>query len=242
MTDLHARDGWRWLMRQLEAGFDILYPTRCSGCGREGAIWCDGCQDKLQVIEHWICDWCGEPLGTKSSCRICQIRDFPIQARSYARYEGPLARALLMLKYRPNRSLANVMGGWLAGVVASEGWNITRVIPVPLSAKRLRRRGYNQAALLGSSIANLLELPFKADLLERCRETRSQVGLDAEGRQRNVADAFRVRRPLEANETLLVVDDLFTTGATMAACASVLIEAGAGHLYGLTVARAVGRT
>jgi ComF family protein len=228
-------------MRQIEAGFDFLYPARCSGCGSEGAIWCESCQTQVRVIAGRFCDWCGEPLSSAVSCRLCKARDLPLKARSYAYYEGPLARALLMLKYRPNRTLANLIGEWLSAVVQSEGWGITRVVPVPLGPDRMRQRGYNQAALLSLSLAKQIEVPNESDLLERHRETRSQVGLDAPERHLNVAGAFRVRRPVKSDEALLLVDDLFTTGATMAACGHALIESGAHQLYGLTVARAVGR-
>jgi ComF family protein len=164
-----------------------------------------------------------------------------MKARSYAHYEGSIARALLMLKYRPSRSLADVMGGWLAVLVESQGWEISTIVPVPLGVERMKQRGYNQAALLGGALAKRLGVPIENELLERHRETRSQVGLDPHARHENVHGAFHAVREIRLDERCLLVDDLFTTGATLAACAYALLEAGSRNLYAVTVARATGR-
>jgi len=112
------------------------------------------------------------------------------------------------------------------------------VVPVPLSKERRRRRGYNQMDLVAKALAGLLGLPCKTDALSRVRDTRSQVGLDAVARHRNVQDAFLARREAVQGSVILLVDDLFTTGATLAACAAALREAGSGEVYALTVGRA----
>ncbi len=112
------------------------------------------------------------------------------------------------------------------------------LVPVPLGAERLRARGFNQAALLARELARLIDVPVEERALRRVRETRSQVGLGPEERQRNVAEAFVAVGDLVLDESPLIIDDLTTTGATMSACARALRSAGAVAVHGLAVAKA----
>jgi predicted amidophosphoribosyltransferase len=162
--------------------------------------------------------------------------DFPV--RSYARSRGPLVRALLHLRYRPNDRLAAVMGRWLASVVQREHWHPTLVLAVPLGPERLRRRGYNQAALIAAHLAASLDLPSSEAALARIRETRSQVGLDGAALQLNVAGAFQADARILRESVVCLVDDLCTTGATLTACGRACVEADARSVHGLTVGRA----
>lgn len=171
-------------------------------------------------------------------CSLCRARPFPLTARSFALYDGPLARAIVSLKYRPNRALARVMAGWLGEVCRREGWRPTLVVPVPLGRDRLRRRGYNQASLIASALADRLGLPMEDSALRRVRETRSQVGLDPASRLANVQGAFQADPGPFQGKHVLLVDDLFTTGATLAACAEALMDVGAEQVHGITVGRA----
>lgn len=164
--------------------------------------------------------------------------ELPLIARSYARYQGPLVRAVLHLKYRPNRRLARRMAEWLAEICRREAWPLELVLPVPLSRRRQRFRGYNQAGLVASALAELLQVPFSADGVWRVRETRSQVGLDLALRARNVRGAFQADPGVIQGRAVLLVDDLFTTGATLAACAESLWAAGARQVFAVTVGRA----
>jgi len=163
-----------------------------------------------------------------TSCR--QAFAFPV--RSYARYRGPLVRALLHLKYRPNRQLAKVMGSWLARIVLREAWTSTLLVPVPLGPDRIRRRGYNQAGLIAASLAAKLDLPSSEAALIRIRETRSQVGLDGAARQQNVAGAFQAQAEILGGSLVCLVDDLCTTGATLMACGQACLQAHARRVYG----------
>jgi competence protein ComFC len=185
-----------------------------------------------------FCPRCGASLPSGRGCRDCRARAFPLVARSFARYEGPLRRAILQLKYRPNRRLAAVMGGWLADLYRGQAWQATLILPVPLAGRRQRLRGYNQASLIASALAERVALPMEEGGLRRVRETPSQVGLDPAGRLQNVEGAFEANPAVVHNQTLLVIDDLFTTGATLAACAQAGLRAGARRVYALTVARA----
>ncbi len=158
--------------------------------------------------------------------------------RSFARYKPPLVHAILMLKYQPNRQLAHRMADWLQGLVRRAAWRPDSVVPVPLAPERFRTRGYNQAELISHELAALLHLASIPNMLFRARETRTQVGLHPEERWRNVLGAFQADPELADGQDVLLVDDLYTTGATLAACAEALYEAGAAHVFGVTVGRA----
>ena len=176
--------------------------------------------------------------GGSSVCTACRGLPWPQPTRSYAFYQGPLVTALLALKYRPDRSLAQRMSAWLAGLVHQEGWRPDLIVPVPLGPDRARRRGFNQARLLAEPLAGQVHGIATPEALLRIRDTQSQVGLDPLARRKNVAGAFRAEEGLVTGKRILLVDDLCTTGATLAACAEALQEAGARTVWAVTVARA----
>lgn len=221
------------------AGIDLIFPSRCPGCGKVGVAWCESCTSAILHISPPICRACGSPNTTPvRRCDLCV--DYPqgFQVRAYAKYQGPMLKAILHLKYRPNRQLAQLMGRWLSEVVSKERWSAEIIIPVPLGSKRMRSRGYNQASLIAKGLADQLNVTFREDLLTRRRETKSQVGLDPLERKNNVQKAFLAKDGLSRDLTILLVDDLVTTGATLIACAQALHDVGIQRVYGITVARA----
>jgi competence protein ComFC len=221
-----------------QATLDLVFPPKCVSCGTAGDIWCPACDQSLQRLSGAMCTWCGRPVETGHLCAACQRQPSPLRVRSYARYKPPLVSAILMLKYQPNRQLARRMAGWLAELLERAAWRAEMVVPVPLAPDRLRRRGYNQAGLIAAELAELLHLPPAPEALVRARETRTQVGLAPEERWRNVRGAFLADPALAKGRLILLVDDLYTTGATLSACAEALYEAGGGEVFGLTVGRA----
>jgi ComF family protein len=142
------------------------------------------------------------------------------------------------MKYQPNRKLASRMGAWLHEISVPVHSRRARIVPVPLGEVRKRERGYNQADLIASEFAEISERLYFGQALRRVRETRSQVGLNLAERQENVFGAFVADPQQVSGKVILLVDDLFTTGATMSACAEALHQAGAGTVVGLSVARA----
>ena len=147
-------------------------------------------------------------------------------------------RALLQLKYRPNRRLAKIMGKWLAGMVLKTNWNAKIIIPVPLGEARKKQRGYNQAELIAQEMARELMLPCEPNYLMRIRETNSQVGLVPIQRWKNVAGAFITTSSIKGIEGVILVDDLRTTGATLSSCAYTIRQAGGRRVCAATVAQA----
>lgn len=131
-----------------------------------------------------------------------------------------------------------MMGGWLNELYEREGWHASVVVPVPLSDHRMRERGFNQAGLLAEAFGGRANLEVEMRQLERIEDTRSQVGLDPYERWENVKKAFSAEPGTFEGVDVLVIDDLFTTGATLSACASALRIGGAQSIVGLTVARA----
>ena len=216
---------------------DLVLPPRCGGCGAVGALYCERCRRRTRRLEEPTCRRCGvevEHARTSCGCRG-RLRHLT-RLRSAAAYEGPLENALHRLKYEGRRPLAAPLAMLLAERLAVEGLAAGAVSWVPLHPARRRRRGYNQAELLGRELARLCALPV-AEGLQRTRDTPPQVGLDRLRRLDNVRGAFAWGGGPLQRLPLLVVDDVATTGATLEACAAALKAAGAGPVIGLTVAR-----
>ena len=135
--------------------------------------------------------------------------------------------------------MGEILARTLLDKLSNLGWQVDFIVPVPGSLARKKTRGYNQASLLGFPVALGLGIPFRSRALVKTRETRSQVGLSFAERRQNVLEAFLASRDLAAGKSVLVVDDVTTSGATMQACAFALMRQGARQVYGLTLARAV---
>jgi len=238
MLHSFARPRLRSLQRWLEAGVDLVFPPLCAGCGTPGVEWCAECDGRLARILAPVCTRCGRPVGRGPVCPDCRRKALPLEARAYAEYSGPLVPALLQMKYRPNRRLGGVMSGWLMELVSREAWSVDLVTAVPLSSRRQAVRGYNQSDLIAHKLSDRLGIQFSSEALSRIRDTRSQVGLDPLARAINVRGAFSANKNLVEGRRILIVDDLFTTGATLAACHAALSSAGAQRAYGISVGRA----
>ncbi|GAB4499804.1 MAG: ComF family protein [Anaerolineales bacterium] len=231
------------LYQGLWGGLDWLYPPICGGCSTRGNRWCPDCQKNVQRLDHLtICPTCGQPdaRDAHTPCKRCQQHPPKfIAARSWGAFAGPLQHALHRLKYRRDLALGEILARHLIEQITHLNWQFDTVIPVPLSAKRLRERGYNQAALLALPVALALHRAYQPAALQRQRHTDSQVHLNFQQRQQNVSGAFHATPRSVRGKNILVIDDVATTSATLNACAHALLEAGANQVYGLTMARAV---
>jgi len=220
--------------RLTSAALDAAFPASCSGCGREGAALCDACRPALDAR-----------LGLPGGTPLGLPAELPaplLQLEWCASFSGPVRAALHDLKYAGERRLAEPLGIAIARRWALVGTGTELVVPVPVHAERERRRGYDQAALIAAVVARCLGLPL-ALALERGRATVAQFELDRDERAANVAGAFRLRAsdPRAARAVvgrwILLVDDVVTTGATLAACAAALEAAGARAVSAVAVAR-----
>lgn len=238
------------LRRAALAALDALLPPRCLSCGepvdRQGGL-CAHCWGGLVFVEAPLCACCGlpfpYPVEGENLCGAC-LREAPPfgRARSVLVYDDASRPLVLAFKHADRTHAAGAFGAWLvrAGAGILDGADL--LVPVPLHRWRLFRRRYNQAALLALAVGRAAGVRVVPDLLVRRRRTPTQGGLDRDGRRRNVAGAFALRRGMGevvAGRRVVLVDDVLTTGATVSECARVLLRAGAAGVDVLTLARVV---
>ncbi|HEX6206738.1 MAG TPA: double zinc ribbon domain-containing protein [Actinomycetota bacterium] len=213
---------------------DAIFPPRCLGCSRRGVLLCERCVENVGVIVPPLCERCGRPWAAPvEACADCPPGGIDL-ARSPFLYEGPIAAAIRGMKFGGWRALAPRLAAAIGAVLPEPG--VDAVCWVPLSARRRRRRGFDQAEVLGRRVARLLGLPA-AGLLRRRRDTAAQARLGGAERRAALVGAFRARRRVP--RSVLLVDDVLTTGATAAACAAALREGGADRVVVATAARSV---
>ena len=227
--------GYQWLWSTL----DLLFPPTCGGCSEVGTRWCEACQEKVEIISPPICEICGGQILDQGLCVNCRQRTPTIHAiRSWAYFNGPLRNAIHKLKYRRDISLGIVMARPIIDLFSRLDWDIDIVSPVPLGLARMHERGYNQSVLLARPLAMSTGIKYCPQAIKRVRETISQVGLTVEQRHDNVYDAFRSSSEVVEGKSVLIVDDVMTSGATLESCTAALFQSGARCVYGLTLARA----
>jgi ComF family protein len=226
----------------------LVFPPACAACGElleEERPFCALCTLATEPVPLPGCGRCAEPVDEAGPCPRCRRAPPPfVSAHAAFVHTGPLARAIHRFKYEGHsalalplaRALAAEAAPWLAQVGRAGG---PTLVPIPLHRGRLLRRGYDQAALLSRALARATRLPLRTGLLHRIRATCRQVGLTEAERTENVHGAFAVRGRVPSG-TVVLVDDVLTTGATARAASAVLREAGVPRVHVLTLARAVG--
>jgi ComF family protein len=222
----------------LSAFFDLFLPPRCGGCARVGKWLCGGCRARIRYLQQPLCRRCGAEVETARSDCGCRTRLHSLsRLRSAVAYEGPIELAIQRFKYRGWRRLADPLALLLVERLAVEGLAAAWVVPVPLHPERLRMRGFNQSELLARHVTARLDLEPPPGRLLRTRATPPQVGHDRRWRQNNVRDAFYWQGAGLGGRSILLIDDVATTGATLDACAAALKAGGSGPVIGAAVAR-----
>lgn len=236
---------------------DILYPPRCAVC-REFLVqnpvlehptalpFCAACASDFRPITPPLCPICGAPFESTTQdnhpCGACltQRPRYDAAGAPYA-YDGTLREAVYGLKYGQKAFLADALGPLLAAFAKAwiKGKTPQLVMPVPLHPKRLRERGFNQSLLLAQPVAKALNAQIDFLSLRRSKHTLPQTRLTKDKRRKNIQGAFQVvDASIVRQKSILLVDDVATTGSTLNECTRVLKSAGAGRVYCLTLARA----
>jgi len=230
------------LERAARAGqslLDLVYPPRCPGCGRMGIAFCERCRAQVELILPPVCRRCGCVLPQEGLCARCRALPSSLDAvLAVAVFADPLRPAIHALKYENNTALAAPLGSMMVELWRRGGApQADLILPVPLHTRRQAERGYNQSRLLARVLGRGVGVPVDEHTLIRERPTLPQVGLDVTERRQNVEGAFACRGDLRG-KTVVVVDDVCTTGATLEACAAALRAGGAAGVWGFTLARA----
>ncbi|MBQ5431573.1 MAG: ComF family protein [Lachnospiraceae bacterium] len=222
--------------------YKLLYPRRCPGCDKllepDQKVLCARCDDLVKRTGEVVCVTCGKPLKneTRDLCPDCRKGHNFVAGRALFVYDGPMKEAMYRLKYDNRRCYARNFAVEAKKTYAGlmRAWGIECVVPIPMFAPKERKRGYNQARVLAQNIAEEFGLPV-ADLLERVEDTPPMKGLSPFDRRSNVKKAFHMKESEVQFNRILVVDDIFTTGATMDAVAEVLMSHGVQAVYALYV-------
>jgi ComF family protein len=236
----------------ISLALDFLFPPVCLLCGSEdlyqtGYLICKDCLNSISFISHPVCVRCGKPFLTETTrdhvCGNCltQGPSFNL-VRALGRYEGALETIIHNLKYKQKFSMAHLLRFLLDHIhnhdIIFSSYDV--LIPVPLHMTRLRQRGFNQTVILGNILKKKYHLPLHTDILQRTAHTLPQVTLPVQARKVNMRNAFNVKKPQYVEgKTILLLDDVYTTGATMNECARTLKKSGASQVDGFVIARAV---
>lgn len=233
---------------------DLVAPPRCAGCGEfSREVFCEKCQPEIELIDGPCCPRCGHPHPPSAHgwpvCQECRQARAPRLdgARSVGFHVGPLRQAVIEFKFNNRRDLAEPLGAMLARRFDNEFArphklpfdDIDAIVPVVLHPARKKWRGFDQAALLSQELSKACEKPVWEDVLERVKDTEPQIELTPAQREDNMRGAFEARKTWKLGDmSLLLIDDVYTTGVTLREAAKALKEGGVESVYGLTLTRA----
>ncbi|MFH1897303.1 MAG: ComF family protein [Candidatus Desantisbacteria bacterium] len=234
--------------------FNLIFPAECSFCSnpletiRQRYI-CANCQTKIVPIELPVCDKCGKPLVPSFNrlqhplCRECRtMRRYFTVARAVGTYEGVLKKAIWLFKYEGKTGLQGILGSLMVDCINHLDWasKIDIIVPIPLHKTKLKTRGYNQAGILTVFMGEKLNIPISQNNLKRIKATITQASLKRKERIKNIHNAFFIQQPEKfSGKRILLIDDVFTTGATSNECSRILKKAGVSDIFVLTIARGV---
>ncbi len=230
---------------------DIIYPPRCHVCGDflhlpdKAPLICGNCLEGFRKINHPICSICGIPFQSCNEedhlCEKCiRKRPYYDELRALFLYENGIMEAIHLMKYMSKPHIARSLAPLLASFAQDWLKNICEMtmVPVPLHPRKLRQRGFNQSLVLAEEMASILNIELEYLSFRRTKDTKSQTGLNMDERRKNVKNAFElIDRRHYKERTVILVDDVATTGSTINECARTLKKAGCEKVYGLVLAR-----
>lgn len=225
--------------------FDLVFPKFCLGCGQEGIWICPQCQDKIVQVSSQVCPECGRISRSGKFCKHCQ-KSKRLSGIIVACYweEGPIKEIIHNFKYNNVLELSDFLGGLMAEALKeniqtiADYSNHILITAVPLYWLRRAQRGFNQSEMLAEAIAEKLSLPKNFKILKKIRRTKPQAQTDSKKRRENLQNSFKFYKNITVRgRTIIIVDDVTTTGTTLNECARVLRKAGAKEVWGLVIAR-----
>lgn len=224
----------------------LLYPDRCPLCQQISEGICEVCKEEMPLVQEPCCFRCGKPLEDEQEeyCFDCRQHGHMFdEGRGFLLYQNKVRESIHRIKYQNKRDYLEWYGKEMISVFETEieRWNPDVLVAIPMDSRKMRRRGYNQAAILAKHLGRSLQLPWEADVLKKVRQTADQKVLTHQQRRSNLKDAFAVNEDFlnEAGmlpwEKVLLVDDVYTTGSTMDEAAKVLRQYGVQKIYFLTI-------
>jgi ComF family protein len=237
-----------------ELALDLLFPKFCLGCQKEGSYLCEDCRELLDISEFNYC-LCDRPTrllpdSKSGKCNLCQKKSLSGLYFALPYKEKQLTKKLIyQFKYKPHiKDLAKTLAGILIEHFikternTNDIWQNSILVPVPLTKKKLKERGYNQSEELAKELSKILQIPVVSDVLLKTKNTDPQMELKKEAREKNLLNAFAIKSvksdlTLLSHKKVFLVDDVYTTGSTMQECAKTLKEAGIKTVWGIVIAR-----
>lgn len=225
---------------------NLLFPSFCYGCNKEGSFLCEDCRALLEISSYQYC-LCENPkrLETSYKCEKCLNKN--LSGLYFALpYKNTLTKKLIhQFKYEPyvrglSKTFASILLEHfiLSNKNTNDVWQNSILVPIPLSKKKIKNRGYNQSEEIGKELSKAINIPLITNVLVKIKETQSQINLSGLERAENVKDSFAIKNPEEiSGKKIFLLDDVYTTGSTMEECAKQLILSGAKEVFGITIAR-----
>lgn len=229
------------LFKVLDRCLSLLYPRTCCFCGKVSVTEiCDDCREKAIYIEEPRCKKCGKPVRYEEQeyCYDCQKKTFYFeQGKNLWLHTGCVRFSIYQFKYHNRRIYGEFYAKEMFRLYSRQirEWGIDVIIPVPLHARRLRTRGYNQAEIVARKLGELCQIPVDTKSVVRKRETQPQKELSHRERKKNLRDVFEVKKGWVQPKRILLIDDIYTTGSTIDALSKVLCENGESKVWFLTI-------
>ncbi|MDR2018340.1 MAG: ComF family protein [Syntrophobacterales bacterium] len=225
----------------LKSAFEIFYPLRCAGCGICGFVFCPECIETLRVVEEaFTCPVCGRWTGRKTVCGECIDGKKGFHEGCYGFYfEGRLRDAIHAFKFGGRKDVGKFLVSLINEKITFLAGGLDAIIPIPVTEKRLKERGFNQSFIISEEISRIISRPVLHNALRKRKETKDQLTLSKDERKRNIKGAFELKSIHGlAGKRILLVDDLFTTGYTVREASRILLGGGVERVTVFALARA----
>lgn len=224
--------------------FDTFFPKFCFVCKKEGEYLCYDCLSSLEILESFFC-LCEKPkrMPRPEKCKNCSKKSLNGLYFAISYKKGLIKELIHKFKYEPyakeiSKTLANIICFYFLKNEKSFDKDYFVIVPVPLTLKKLKRRGFNQSEEIAKELSVLMQIPLVSNSLLKTKETKPQMEISGEARRENIKGAFAVKNKEKiSGKKILLLDDVYTTGSTMEECASILKDTGAKEVWGLAVAR-----